>query len=210
MSDIHGVSDNPQQAMADLFKFMEKEMAKERKKESASRVMKRAWRRAKAAAEKFGGKASEYIRETMKSAWKTERRVFPTKPKKPTKQASAGPISESSIKLNVLYDVLRDAQTYGDSHDSNGATLESMNAGNLLEFLYDLEEEKGADWIIKQIESSGKTVYQLAETMERIVRGHYDDEYARWAGGSEAFKQALRDLEMALAGTNSNLVGKFF
>ena len=123
---------------------------------------------------------------------------------------STEPLSEYSIKMNILYDVLRDAQMYGDTHESTGATMESMNAGNLLEFLYDLEEEHGAKWIVEQIEKSNISIYDLAEKMERIVRGHYDDEYARWAGGTEAFKQALRDIEIALSGRTGVLVGKFF
>ena len=200
----------PTKGFADLFKYIEKETAKARKKESAGRVMQRAWRRARKAAEIHGGKASEYISETMKSSWKTEKKMYPAKTKRLTRPMSTEPLSEYSIKMNILYDVLRDAQMYGDTHESTGATMESMNAGNLLEFLYDLEEEHGAKWIVEQIEKSNISIYDLAEKMERIVRGHYDDEYARWAGGTEAFKQALRDIEIALSGRTGTLVGKFF
>lgn len=212
MKNLPGVFDltKPSKGLLDLFKNIEKESAKARKKESASRVMQRAWRRARRAAEVHGGKASDYISETMKSSWKTEKKMYPAKPKKTIKNISTEPLSEYSMKMNILYDVLRDAQMYGDTHEGTGATMESMNAGNLLEFLYDLEEEHGAKWILEQIEKSGISIYELAEKLERIVRGHYDEEYARWAGGTEAFKQALRDIEIALSGKTGVLVGKFF
>lgn len=201
----------PTKGFADLFKYIEKETAKARKKESATRVMQRAWRRAKKAAEQHGGKASDYIRETMKSSWKTEKKMFPVKSKKPVKAVSTEPISEYSVKLNVLYDVLRDAQTYGDTNEGTGAIMESMNAGNLLEFLYDLENEHDAKWIVENIEKSGISIYDLAAKMERIVLGHYDEVYAKWAhGGPEAFKQAIRDIEVALSGETGTLVDKFF
>lgn len=213
LKNFPGVFDitEPTKGFADLFKYIEKESAKARKKGSATRVMQRAWRRARKAAKEHGGKASDYIRETMKSSWKTEKKMFPAKPKRQTRPMSKDPISEYSVKLNELYDVLRDAQTYGDTTDSDGAVVESANAGNLMEFLSDLEEDHGAKWIIEQIEKSGTSVYDLADKLERIVRGHYDEEYAKWAhGGPEAFKQAIRDIEVALSGKAGTLVNKFF
>lgn len=213
MSDIHGVSDNPQDGMSSLFEFMRKGSEKVRRAETAAHVMKRAWSRARRAAEKFGGKASDYIRETMKSSWETEKKFYKHEkitPKQTDKKGNA--ISVSEMKLSILYQTLDKCESIADLSENDGASLEQNNINRIRDYLDELERDqtKGADWIIKQIEKSGKSVYLLADMIEKIVIGHYDDVYAKWAHGTEAFKQALRDLDEALTGTNNTLVSRFF
>lgn len=214
MSDIHGVSDNPQNGMKDLFEFMRQGAAKVRRAETAAHVMKRAWSRARRAAEKFGGKASDYIRETMKSSWETEKKFYGhkgTTPKNTDKNGS--PISVNDMKLSILYQVFDRCESFADSSDGSGSSMEQENINRIRDYIDELQrdKDKGADWIIDHIEKSGKTVYQLADMIERIILGHYDEVYSRWAGGTEAFKQALREIEEALSGTNDNtLMNKFF
>jgi len=57
------------------------------KKQPMSVLMKNAWKLAKQAANKFGGKKAEYIAETMKKAWEMKREFEGTAKKEEIKQA---------------------------------------------------------------------------------------------------------------------------
>jgi len=178
------------------------------------RVMNTAWRRAKFAAKRFGGKASDYISSTMKTAWETQRSITGQVKRGgdlAKKKMAGEPMNASTAELNVLLGVLRDAQAYGDINDSDGAVLESMNASRVLEFIEDLRLAYGDQWIVDNIKKSGKSIRQIAEDLVVIVRAHYDDAYASWAGGTENFKSALRQLQIALAGSaGEDLINIFF
>lgn len=189
-----------------------KSMQNDWNKKNKARVMKRAWNRAQHAAEKFGGKASDYMwgkEGALANAWKSEKRLTKTKIKvEPTGGGSGATISESDIKYNILIDVLRDAQNYGG--ESGGAALESINGSNFLEYLEDIREEIGVEKLIKNIETAMGTVNKLAALLSDLVRAHYDPEYAAWAGGLENFKSALRSVEQAVSGSSDGeLVGLF-
>ena len=193
-----------------FFYDVPKSMQNDWNKKNKARVMKRAWNRARHAAEKFGGKASEYMwgeQGALANAWKSEKRLTKTTIKvEPT--SSGGTISESDIKYNILVDVLRDAQNYGG--EGGGAAMESMNGSNFLEYLEDIREEIGVEQLIKNVETAMGTVNKLAALLSDLVRAHYDPEYAAWAGGLENFKSALRSVEQAVSGSSDGeLVGLF-
>lgn len=198
---------------AEIFFYdVPKSMQDDWNKRNKARVMKRAWNRARHAAEKFGGKASEYMwgeQGTLASAWKSEKRLAKTEIEiKPTSGGSGGTISESDIKYNILVDVLRDAQDY--SGESGGAALESINGSNFIEYLEDIREEIGVEKLIENVEKAMSTVNKLAALLSDLVRAHYDPEYAAWAGGLENFKSALRSVEQAVSGSSDGeLVGLF-
>lgn len=186
-------------------------MLGESRPSTQKQVMQRAWRRARAAAKRFGGSPKDFISETMRTAWKTQRSVGgAVKKAVGDVQKSKEPLNQAKAELAVLIGVLRDAQIYGDTGDSDGAVLESMNASRLIEFIEDLRIEYGEQWIIDNIKNSGKSVHQIAEDLVVITRAHYDDAYAAWAGGTENFKQALRDLERALAGAAGSYLTEMF
>lgn len=193
-----------------FFYDVPKSMQNDWNKKNKARVMKRAWNRARHAAEKFGGKASDYMwgkEGALANAWKSEKRLTKTTIKvEPTSSGSA--ISESDIKYNILVDVLRDAQNYGG--ESGGAAMESANGSNFLEYLEDIREEIGVEQLIKNVETAMSTVNKLAALLSDLVRAHYDPEYAAWAGGLENFKSALRSVEQAVSGSSDGeLVGLF-
>lgn len=162
-------------------------------------VMKRAWRRAKYAAKKFGGKASEYVSFTMKSAWKTERRLSNSYKVGKFKTPTGAPKSEASVQLDILEKTFKDAQRWGDEHDTLGAAMEGSNGSNFLEFIEDLRESVGDEALVKHIKEKGYDLYRLTMWAEELVQAHYDDRYAVWAGGTENYKAALRAFAKVMA-----------
>lgn len=197
------------------------EAVKEERNEEKSRIMKRAWRRARKAAEKFGGSARDYMSGTMSSAWKSERRLASKDVKtklqgnKVTelqkainiKEAESVEVDDTSdvtgmlkatMQIDQLEQVLRDAMIYGDENDKSGSALEKKNAEKLLEFIEDLREEYGAPEgdikIIENLNSNNVSISAMKQWLSELTRAHYDDRYAKWAGGTEKFKDELRKI----------------
>lgn len=181
-----------------------KSLARERQR----KVMKEAWRRARKGAEKFGGKAHEYISESMKIA----NRIVPkVSPRKVSVEREPGQttFTEYDAQYNVIVRVLRQAQQYEGR--SGGAAMEVSNASSFLEYLEDLKAKIGVQAIIENLEKARSSANKLSKILAELVQAHYDDEYAKWAGGLENFKNKLREIERMLEGEQSGeLVGQFF
>lgn len=213
------------------------EAVKEERNEEKSRIMKRAWRRARKAAEKFGGSARDYMSSTMSSAWKSERRLagndIKTKLKgnKITelqkainkKEAESVEVDDTSdvtgmlkatMQIDQLEQVLRDAMIYGDENDRSGSALEKNNARNLLEFIEDLRTEYGAPEgdikIIENLNSNNISISAMKQWLSELTRAHYDDRYAKWAGGVENFKDELRKIYKAFTNMDGDALLDLF
>lgn len=240
------------------------EAVKEERNASKSRIMKRAWRRAKTAAMRFGGSARDYISSTMSSAWKSERRlassdirtrvkgkatkdliwraeehekainnlmekgysrqeamdILMDNEKRKTLEA-AGKINAEDLEMNAILNatmqidqleqVLRDAMKWGEEHDESGSALESINGANLLEFIEDVRSAYSDTEIMEFINASKLNITSLKQLASELTRAHYDDRYAKWAGGTEEFKQDLKRFQKALTGVaGDELVEMFF
>lgn len=210
------------------------EAVKEERNIAKSRIMKRAWRRAKAAAERFGGSASQYISSTMSSAWKSERRLASkdvrTKlqgnkiselQKAMNKQAadSVGVddtdeivgMLKATMELDQLEQIFNEAMDWGDESMTSGGALESINGANLLEFIEDVRSMYSDEEIMANINKSNLSISALKQLAQELTRAHYDDRYAKWAGGTERFKQDLKRFEQAITGVaGDELVNLFF
>lgn len=184
-------------------------------KSNKKRVMKRAWNRARRAAEKFGGKASDYMwgaEGAVANAWKSEKRLV--KPSIELKRYNEeddadkdGDITEAEIKYNILTSVLEDAQAY--SGTTTGAIMENDNGSAFLEYLEDVRKDIGVEKLISNVEKE-MSVNSLAKLLEELVRAHYDPTYASWATGTENFKSELRKIEKAVEGASSDSLVNVF
>lgn len=185
-------------------------------KERKSKVMKEAWRRARRAAEKFGGKASDYMwtGELLKKANEVIPKVArpdAINPKDLLGEEGEVPIDVYEAQYNVIYNAAVNLSKY--SGTTGGAALEVQNANTIKEFLSDLKNEIGAKGIIENLNKAGKTVYEVTEKFSVLVQAHYDKTYAAWnieKNGTEAFKAELSELSKWLSGDSDKLVNAFF
>lgn len=71
---------------------------------NVSKIMKQAWRNARSAVSKFGGKPSEYIAEALKSAWAYEKKMVAKRAEKEaaTRRLGAENIVEITVELPEL------------------------------------------------------------------------------------------------------------
>lgn len=186
--------------------------SKKASNEQKRRVMKRAWNRARRAAEKYGGKASDYMwgeNGALANAWKSEKGIYKDRyDVTPIDANSDGEISKDEIKYNMLVAVLEDAQNY--SGTTAGAIMENDNGSKFLEYLEDVRKRIGVEAIIANIEKTMSSVNSLAKLLAELVRAHYDPTYASWATNTENFKSELRKIAQAVEGeTSDSLVNEF-
>lgn len=189
---------------------VEEGIVKNQRRERQRKVMQEAWRRARRGAERFGGKASDYIGEAMKQAAKVVPQVKSPEISEKDVLGEGGkePITTAEAEFNVLYNAVSSLSNY--LGDTGGAALEVQNANNFKEFLSDLKSEIGAEGVIENLRKAGKSVYEVTQMFQVLVQAHYDHVYASWAGGTETFKNELRKVSEWLAGDSSRLVDMFF
>lgn len=190
-------------------------------------VMARAWKIAKAGAEKYGGSASEYIQTAMRMAWNAQAGIYtPLKtvggdanaPSEKDLEEQFGEkakaVREGYVYMQQIMASLEDYENYTGLVSEGAGIAIQASAATLLHMIKTAVENEanknGGDYMeayaaiydkIKDV--IGKR--QFEEDMAHLIQATYDDLYSSWAygGGGQgvaAYKAKIEAISSVLGG----------
>ena len=190
-------------------------------------VMARAWKIARAGAEKYGGKSSDYIQTAMRMAWNVQSGVYtPLKtiggeanaPSEKDLEEQFGEkakaVREGYVYMQQIIASLEDYENYTGLVSEGAGIAIQASAATLLHMIKTAVENEanrnGGDYMeayaaiydkIKDV--IGKR--QFEEDMAHLIQATYDDLYSSWAygGGGQgvaAYKAKIEAISSVLGG----------
>lgn len=157
------------------------------------KLVKTAWRRAKAASKEFGGKASDYIGESMRLTWEWAQGEIVVKP---------GEATEATLYLNSLMQELDEAEKYVSLSEGSGASFEQKNIDVLRELIEVSRDTDGDEAVYQRIKESRFNLDRFKAMLKKLIVAVYDPDYSPAQGGSsQAFYNDLKEFEAIITGT---------
>lgn len=161
------------------------------------KLIKTAWRRAKAASKEFGGKASDYIGESMRLAWEWAQGTIIIKP---------GETTKATLYLNSLMQELDEAEKYVSLSEGSGASFEQNNIDILRELIETSRKEDGDEVIYERIKSSKFNLERFKAMLKKLIVAVYDPDYSPAQGGSsQTFYNDLKEFESIITGKTHDI-----
>lgn len=157
------------------------------------KLIKTAWRRAKAASKEFGGKASDYIGESMRLAWEWAQGTIIIKP---------GETTKATLYLNSLMQELDEAEKYVSLSEGSGAPFEQKNIDVLRELIEVSRDTDGDEAVYQRIKESKFNLDRFKAMLKKLIIAVYDPDYSPAQGGSsQTFYNDLKEFEAIITGT---------
>ena len=163
------------------------------------KLIKTAWRRAKAASKEFGGKARDYIGESMRLTWEWAQGTIIIKP---------GEATEATLYLNSLMEELNEAEKYVSLSEGSGASFEQKNIDVLRELIETSRKKDGDEIIYERIKESKFNLDRFKAMLKKLIVAVYDPDYSPAQGGSsQTFYNDLKEFERIITG-ETHAIGK--
>lgn len=163
------------------------------------KLVKTAWKRAKAASKEFGGKASDYIGESMRLTWEWAQGEIVVRP---------GEATEATLYLNSLMQELDEAEKYVSLSEGSGASFEQKNIDVLRELIEVSRDTDGDETVYQRIKGSRFNLDRFKAMLKKLIVAVYDPDYSPAQGGSsQAFYNDLKEFEAIVTGTTHKIGG---
>ena len=190
-------------------------------------VMARAWKIAKAGAEKYGGKASDYIQTSMRMAWSAQTGIYtPLKTVSGDANApsekdleeqfgeKAKAVREGYVYMQQIIASLEDYENYTGLVSEGAGIAIQASAATLLHMIKTAVENEANKNGGDNMEAYA-TIYnkikdvigkrQFEEEMAHLIQATYDDLYSSWAyggggQGAAAYKAKIEAISSVLGG----------